>query len=366
MEILPHNWSRFEDYGVSFVPLFKQAGLDLKQSMYEPANGKDGKFTVYNYWDLGSDLNNLVHAALVLPDYPEFGVLDEVLETEVKNIVLPIGRALSELESVPQKPGPARYLRVESQLSTTSAAEFAAELKDALAEFNEQMGWELGEAFLPVTGRDETLVQLWRVPDEVQDWGDALGRAPWNHLIDIRGWRLMNSTKFDPRVHPDIAGTSRATEVGGRGLVIHERRQDQDQYFYVAESAWRQRMTSERFDLPTLKDAFNQLGAEPRRVLLDLDRLKDLEETPGTGRGSGNVSSTNEQEIVIHEKTNFFVVPKKDWRPLNTALSQANASVRVKRGDKVAVLPPNAIPVGAYCVLINLDGIFSGPPASSS
>jgi hypothetical protein len=360
MEITEANWGTFEDNGVKFVQMFATAGLYLKQSMVEAPTKANGKtvFTVYNYWDLGFNLNNFVNAALELPDHPDFGLLDEVIETEIKNVVLPVGPTAAGSTSPPQQPF--QYLRVESHLRTADAAEFAALLAAQLVQFNQARNWDLGEAFLPVTGTDEMVVQIWTVPEGVTESAvrTGLAKAPWKHLIELLDVTLMAPTEFDPLEvarRQTVTGFVRPApqpqpKIGDRGLVIHEKNNANDQYYFVTENAWR----AMKSGMPqAMTGAVGRLPTSPKSVFVDFNRLSALPSPPRPGRGSPNAQQSD--EIWIHDGTDYFRVRRDDWKPLTSELSQANAKVFVTRGADVAVVPPNAIPVGAYCVLINLD-----------
>jgi hypothetical protein len=194
MRVARRNWRRFEALGKEFVPIFGQAGLTIAYA-FNDDNGENDPITAFNYWDIGNELSRYLHAQLTLPDNPRFGLLDEVLDVEIKNIVIPIVVPPARLN------GDFQYLRVESRLDAARVAEFGARLDTFLAVRNRTNGWGLGSAYFYMTGTDDTLAQVWTVPRGSTRAGvePLLDALPWNELFepDTRNHELYRRSAFD-------------------------------------------------------------------------------------------------------------------------------------------------------------------------
>ena len=148
------------------------------------------------------------------------------------------------------------------------------------------------------------------------------------------------------------------SDIGPRGLVIYTKDNTQDKFYYVKEVDWRsKKLKSAPPIIPNVKSVVAELRQKPRQVFIDLDQLAGLQGVGKTGSISGADALSDGPAIILHEGTNYFSIPQKDWSDLPTNLSQADSKVLVTRGAVVAVMPPNDLPVGAYCVLINLSGL---------
>lgn len=168
----------FASKSLELVPNFEKLGLCPDHSMWRP---DVGPVPVFNYWDLGSDLNRLFDAELALPDLPIFNSFNKIVRDEEKNIAIQIAAK----ESVPVTQGKLSrrdysYLRVTSEVSNTDFNEFVARVEAYIKPFTKQLGWMLGKTYYGVTGREGGMSQLWILPrTQVARVAEALSKAPW-------------------------------------------------------------------------------------------------------------------------------------------------------------------------------------------
>jgi len=157
---------------------------------------------------------------------------------------------------------------------------------------------------------------------------------------------------------------TKLSELGKRGLVIF----DGKDYFFVKEDDWRtfpaygldaQPALSE---LVKVKAAVAALQAGPDAVFLNFDRMKELDETPGTtaskakAKTAGQIPAFKTDNVVIREGASVVAVPRDKWSQVDVGLT-GDARVLVNRGAVVAAVPQAHIPAGTFCVLVNLSGI---------
>lgn len=149
------------------------------------------------------------------------------------------------------------------------------------------------------------------------------------------------------------------SDIGPRGLVTTF---DGDKYYYVSEDDWRQNgpLTDPKAagipvaDLAKLKVVVTQLNGG---AFVNLDRLAGLAKDP-TASQNGNPIAWRQSSvnIVLEENGKCFQITREDMKDLPTGF-EGDARVVVKRGAVVASIPPNTIPSGTYCVLVNLASL---------
>jgi hypothetical protein len=200
----------FASKSFELVPNFEKLGLCPNHSMWKP---DVGPVPVFNYWDLGSDLNRLFDAELALPDLPIFNSFNKIVRDEEKNIaiqiagkeVVPVGEKLSRNDY--------RYLRVTSEVSNTDFNEFVARVEAYVKPFSKKLGWMLGKTYYGVTGREGGMSQLWIVPrTEVARVAEALSKAPWfaadpsprrkRIVKGVPAFDVLEATPTDPLFEP--------------------------------------------------------------------------------------------------------------------------------------------------------------------
>jgi len=89
------------------------------------------------------------------------------------------------------------------------------------------------------------------------------------------------------------------------------------------------------------------------RVFVNLDALVTLDEgkdAPGTTVGT---NGSEEHQIILFEGGQFFSVAPKPEPAIPEGFEQ-DAGVLVNRGAVVAAIPGGNLPIGTWCVLVNL------------
>lgn len=180
-EVRPADHPSFARQSRDLVPTFKSVGLHPRYSFSRP---QDGLTRVVNYWDLGTDANQLLEAELALPDVPSFNSFNTIVRREVKNLVLPI--ASEERISPPLlEPGAKlsgdefRYLRVQCEVSNNNFSEFVARVEGYLARTTSLAGWYLGDTYYGITGQEGIVSQVWLVPVRALDGVEKQVRAAY-------------------------------------------------------------------------------------------------------------------------------------------------------------------------------------------
>jgi hypothetical protein len=158
----------------------------------------------------------------------------------------------------------------------------------------------------------------------------------------------------------------RLSDIGPRGLVIH----DKERFFFVKEGDWRPNADARPLDesgdpvvgqLTHLNVAIARLAAG---VFVDLDALDGLAESEVPARHDrlAGAPAPAAPVIYVREGDRVHVVPRSMWQALPAGAEQ-DAGVLVKRGAAIAAIPPNPIPIGTFCVLINLSVLREPVPA---
>lgn len=206
IEVAITKKNEFTKIGKQFLDAFKQEQLTLAVSAWQPDGGP---FTAVNYWDMGNDANVLLAAELALPDIPGFTAFNDLIENEVKNIVVPIASGQSNpitddlrVEDNKLSHERWRYLRVTASVPTRHLIEFQFRVEESLMHFATAHGWLLGDTYLGITGPEGFVSQIWIIPaTDAFDVGTKLAGAPWLRAeIVPKGprFRIMRATKSDP------------------------------------------------------------------------------------------------------------------------------------------------------------------------
>jgi hypothetical protein len=197
----------FASKGQEFLPNFEQAQLKLAVSAWQTDTGP---IFAVNYWDMGGDANVLLEAELALPDVVGFNEFNALVQSEVKNIVVPIahdpGAPLPDTEKTADGKFLAkdyRYLRVVSSVPAPRLPEFVARIEGQMEHFTHRTaGWFLGNSYLGITGRDGTVSQIWLVPaGDIPNIAEKLRQAPWLRADVVRTapiFQVLRSTPSDP------------------------------------------------------------------------------------------------------------------------------------------------------------------------
>jgi len=224
--------------------------------------------------------------------------------------------------------------------------------------------WQLGDAYWFVTGYDERFVQIWTVPDNetTKSATARLATAPWWKLISSNEpLKVLNPTNFDQVLvqlkGPVLSSGPVLTTIGERGLVIctRDNASDEKVFYYVKEDDWRQMILHAPPSNPPVGMALTEIMSQPQTLFVDLDAIptRPITQNPGISP----LRPSPEPTIILCEGNSFYEVKRADWKKFVNTLSDADARVFVNRGTVVAQVPQNAVPVGAYCVLLNFSGI---------
>jgi hypothetical protein len=184
IKVLQANWADFRTKAMTFRGFFHNEGLELRVSGFHAV---DQYYELFNYWDLGNDANKFTNIEVRAPDVPEFGAFDALMADEEKELVVPIAGAVSTTIG-----SDALYLRLESSLESEQLAEFQAEL-----EASPISQWALGDAYVPLTGKEDRMIQVWQIPAKDTATADAvLKAARWYKLLENPKTTLLSATTF--------------------------------------------------------------------------------------------------------------------------------------------------------------------------
>lgn len=175
------NLRAFERLAHRLLPRFDRAGLTMTLSGWRQA-GTD--IQMFNLWAM-KEANAIISAELELVDDPEYLAIDELLFDEVKDVVFRVSdrTKIEPITTDDRARDPYCYVKVVNEVETSNLAEFRARHDAGAARFGEALGWQFGDAYLGVTGRD-TITQIWRVPERARSSvPDYLTRTPWHDLL---------------------------------------------------------------------------------------------------------------------------------------------------------------------------------------
>jgi len=211
------TFRRLEQLAFDLIPRFGEAGLHLLISGWH----EDGEnIRIINLWKLDS-ANSLVTAELRLVDDPEYLELDGLLAEEDKQIVISVtdvslvGEVDSAVARRAKEAAAARrlkkvappsaegdryvYVVVTNHVDTSDLAEFRARYEARGDAFRNATGWLGGDGFLGLTGQDDIVYQVWRVPEQrVTSVADLLTRTPWDDVSDENAtFEILQPSAFD-------------------------------------------------------------------------------------------------------------------------------------------------------------------------
>jgi hypothetical protein len=79
-----------------------------------------------------------------------------------------------------------------------------------------------------------------------------------------------------------------------------------------------------------------------------------------------DISTIGREGFVIYKDGKYYAIPQTQWQRAENEVpkdSVGRAAVLVDRGSIVAYVPPEAaVPVGAYCVVVNLSSLVPPVP----
>lgn len=236
IETRREDLQKFEQGAARMKRVFKEARLELLLSAWDvsPVDDEERRtevVRVYNLWKLGADADNLLLAMKYLGDTADYFEFEKVTFNEFKTLVLPltpevryeppidasperrreqdeavrlreVSRRIGGLRRGPAEPSRLLYLKTETEVLTRNIAEYRARLESDTATFRKRTGWGLGNTYLGLTGRPNTVTQLWLVEDgNVATINSRLAAAPWDDLsVAPPKWRLLQPARFDPTV----------------------------------------------------------------------------------------------------------------------------------------------------------------------
>lgn len=168
--------------------------------------------------------------------------------------------------------------------------------------------------------------------------------------------------------------------VGPRGLLVHEGADVNNGYRYFPDneqSSWRRygvkldAILAQRNLNPAKVSAIVESKAplaklSEKTFLVNLDAFSGLAEASEAVRKTagpfqGQKPADGEKVFLLHEHNAYYAVPDRDLHNLEP-LDQGEARVLIKRGTIAAALPPNALPIGTHCVLVNLTPLVPNDP----
>lgn len=163
------------------------------------------------------------------------------------------------------------------------------------------------------------------------------------------------------------ASLDKLKKLGDRGLIIHELIDNESKYFFVLEEDW-MRLKLEEPDEQLQQLA--KLGAVVAQVedsqgaFVDLAKLGVAEAHPEVREEAEShlvETEVNASSIVIHEEGTFYAIPRSAWKANGLPEgAEGDAGALVDRGAVAANIPDDDIPIGTFCVLVNL-GLLNHP-----
>jgi len=149
---------------------------------------------------------------------------------------------------------------------------------------------------------------------------------------------------------------TKLSQIDSKGLVIF----DGSKFTFVAQDEIPKHKISQPsptlVELVKLQAAVAVLDEQPARVFVNYDRLNFIGTTAALhGKSAGAALSPKGREVVVHENGEFFSIPENLWEPLP---DEGDAQVLVQRGAVVATIPRSPLPIGTFCVLVNLDRLM--------
>lgn len=145
-------------------------------------------------------------------------------------------------------------------------------------------------------------------------------------------------------------------DLGPRGIVIHNQTKGgASRFTYSLEGDWREREICKPSPELVNLGKGNQLPVAllpGKRVFLNLNTMPMLgkgQEPPGKSTGE---KGCEEDHILLYEGERFFSVVAAD-EPIPDGFEQ-DAGVLVNRGALCAAIPAGNLPIGTWCVLVNL------------
>jgi hypothetical protein len=156
-----------------------------------------------------------------------------------------------------------------------------------------------------------------------------------------------------------MANLDDLSKLGDRGIVVHELDDGtkESKYFFVLEEEW---MKCKLTEAPPRLKEFESVGgvlaqsAKTRGAIVDFNKIKvrksELKNVPAAAK----VEDMGDA-IVIKEGADFYVIQPSLWQDNELPPgAEGDAGTLVDRGAAIANIPDDDIPIGTYCVLVNL------------
>ncbi|HEY4011945.1 MAG TPA: hypothetical protein VGM06_01295 [Polyangiaceae bacterium] len=158
------------------------------------------------------------------------------------------------------------------------------------------------------------------------------------------------------------------SNIGSRGLVVYKEG-TKTGFKYITEADWRAK--GQTLTTPALQDLArlhvlvapsvpNPAQGQPLSYFVNFDMIAQLNPVPAAPATPGAVPpklvTGPEWSLIVNDKGTYTELPDALFDDLDAG-SQGNAAVLVRRGALVASIPPNNIPSGSFCVLVNLTGL---------
>jgi hypothetical protein len=162
-------------------------------------------------------------------------------------------------------------------------------------------------------------------------------------------------------------------EIGPRGLLVHCGDDDGSGYKYYEDNkdvSWRvfevdagqvaKETETTPDELAFLVNKRAPVAAlSTSSFLINLNAfhgLPRLAGEPPTGK-LGTESDISKGLFLMHEDGKYYAIPVTALKPLGP-LDEGDAQVIIKRGTVAAAIPPNDLPIGTHCVLLNLTQLM--------
>ena len=149
------------------------------------------------------------------------------------------------------------------------------------------------------------------------------------------------------------------SEIGARGLVVAEGNQV---FKFVREHEWLALgpVSNETPAMAQLKQLNVIVAKVDQGMYVDLELLAGLG-PPANGVAPGNAHPLAAgRSVFLRHQGQVFQVPQSELDKPEHKIDpgfEGAAGVVITRGSVVAAVPPNPIPAGTYCVVINMAGI---------
>jgi hypothetical protein len=154
-----------------------------------------------------------------------------------------------------------------------------------------------------------------------------------------------------------MANLDDLSKLGDRGIVVHELDGSDSKYFFVLEEEWMKHKlnaATPRLEAFAASGGVLAQSADTAGAILDFQKIKVRPTELKNVVRLPNVEDKGDA-IVIRDGRDYYVLEPALWK--NNELppgAEGDAGTLVDRGAAVANIPDDDIPIGTYCVLVNL------------